>query len=75
MSKCRLMESDMTQYRVRRFDSGKWQQEPQPILAKSQEEAAQLACRQPVLTRGKRACAEVWPIGGLPSELATFYAA
>ena len=64
----------MWEYRVRRFESGRWDhQDPRSIRANSPAEAAAMVCGGPVGGRGHRVCAEVWPSGGLPSDLATFY--
>ena len=65
----------MSEYRVRRFDSGRWDQQPRSVEAGSPEEAASLACGTAVRGHGRLACAEVWPTGGSPRDLATFFRA
>ena len=60
----------MSMYQVRRLNQPS---EDSPILVQaiSAEQAAATVCRTRVLSRGARACAEVYPIDGGPCDLVT----
>ncbi len=65
----------MPRYKVRCYESGKWDEiEPRDIEAQNEREAAESVCGGPLLGAGKlgQLRAEVWPVAR-PRDKTAFY--